>query len=97
MRRSYASSITSVTYAERFHYITKTVNYDELSDQAIWREYEKLRECLKTLNEEILAELEKKAMVTKKNEQPKTKSQQEQLRQLEEEAKVYENKIKTKK
>lgn len=51
LRRSYASSATTVTYAERFHYITKTVNYDEMNDQAVWREYEKLRDCLKVLNE----------------------------------------------
>lgn len=51
LRRSYASSATTVTYAERFHYITKTVNYDEMNDQAVWREYEKLRDCLKVLND----------------------------------------------
>lgn len=51
LHRSYAGSATAASYAERFHYITKTVNYEEMNDQAVWREYEKLRDCLKVLNE----------------------------------------------
>lgn len=90
LRRSYAGSAVTVTYAERFHYITKTVNYDEMNDPAVWREYEKLRDCLKMLNEEILEEMEKKALVMRKSPPPQTKTQEEALRLLEEEFKVKE-------
>lgn len=68
-----------------------------MSDQMIWREYEKLRDCLKTLNEEILAEMEKRAVVMRRNEPPRTKPQQEQMRLLEEEKQMNEGIIKNKK
>jgi hypothetical protein len=76
---------TQLAYTERFHYITKTSNYEEMSDQAIWREYEKLRDCLRTLNEEILMEMEKKAVLIRKNEPPKSKTQQEMMKLMDEE------------
>lgn len=41
--------------------MTKLANYNEMTENQIWKEYEKLRACLKELNEEVLYHMEKKA------------------------------------
>lgn len=50
-----------MTYGQRYEHMTKLANYAELTETQIWKEYEKLRACLKELNEEVLHHMEKKA------------------------------------
>jgi hypothetical protein len=52
---------------------------------------------MKTLNEEILMEMEKRAEKMRKYEQPKSKTQQEKLRLLDEERIMNEGMIRGKK
>lgn len=36
-----------MTYGQRYEHMTKLANYSELTEMQIWKEYEKLRACLK--------------------------------------------------
>lgn len=50
-----------LSYSQRYEHMTKLANYNEMNETQIWKEYEKLRACLKELNEEVLYHMEKKA------------------------------------
>jgi len=41
------SSTPNISYAQRYEHMTKLANYGELNEAQIWKEYEKLRTCLK--------------------------------------------------
>lgn len=49
-RSSYLPSISSTptaSYAQKYELMTKIANYNEMNESQIWKEYEKLRICLK--------------------------------------------------
>ena len=64
-----------------------------MSEQQIWKEYEKLRQCLKTLNESVLEEIEKRQVVLRK-ESPKKKTVGESINVLDEEIKTVQEALK---
>lgn len=49
------------SYSQKYSHMTKISNYTEMNQPQIWKQYEKLRICLKQLNEEVLNLMEKKA------------------------------------
>lgn len=41
------SSTQGMSYAQRYQHMTKIANYNEMNESQIWKQYEKLRICLK--------------------------------------------------
>lgn len=77
--------------------MTKLANYSELNEGQIWKEYEKLRACLKELNEEVLHHMEKKAFASlnKQEKQYTSKDQEGTLVLLEDEKRANDTRMQT--
>jgi hypothetical protein len=74
--------------------MTKLANYSEMTENQIWKEYEKLRACLKELNEEVLYHMEKKAFASLgKTERTQTKDLEGTLVLLDDEKKTNDTKL----
>ena len=77
--------------------MTKLANYAEMNETQIWKEYEKLRACLKELNEEVLHHMEKKAFtnLAKNDKNKAVKDTEGTLVLLEDEKKSNEIRLQT--
>ena len=73
--------------------MSRVTNYEGMSEQQIWKEYEKLRQCLKKLNDSVLEEIEKRQVMLRK-ESPKKKTVNESIGVIEEEIKTVQEAIK---
>lgn len=83
-----------LSYSQRYEHMTKLANYSEMTENQIWKEYEKLRACLKELNEEVLYHMEKKAFASLgKTERTQTKDLEGTLVLLEDEKKTNDTKL----
>ena len=102
MRGSSRGSLPTIsnpqlTYSQRYEHMTKLANYAELNEAQIWKEYEKLRACLKELNEEVLHHMEKKAYgsIGKTEKTTPLKDQEGTLVLLEDEKKANDTRLNT--